>query len=101
MILTRIQCSTLRAVCDTFVPAIKTTDDSTGFWARRASDVGADEELATYVSEGVPVNVRNGLIALLNKLSAEGFDTATQEQRETILAKMSSSTPENAQTVSF
>ncbi|MFT4195114.1 hypothetical protein [Ottowia sp.] len=31
----------LRAICDTVVPAIARADDPTGFWARKATDVGA------------------------------------------------------------
>ena len=34
--------ATLRAVCDTVVPAIAREPDPDGFWARRATDVGAD-----------------------------------------------------------
>lgn len=37
----------LRALCDTFVPSIKVSDDPKGFWYSTASDLGVDRELAT------------------------------------------------------
>ena len=43
--LTDAQLATLRAVCDTVVPSIERPDDPDGFWARTATDVGADQAL--------------------------------------------------------
>ena len=40
--LTADQRAMLRAICDTVVPRIERDPDPHGFWARRATDVGAD-----------------------------------------------------------
>ena len=43
--LTEAQLATLRVVCNTVVPAIERAPDEDGFWARTATDVGADQAL--------------------------------------------------------
>jgi choline dehydrogenase-like flavoprotein len=91
----------LRTLCDTFVPSIKVADDSTGFWARAASDLGVDCVLARNLTEDVPPSLYNGLVGLLDGLAAKGFVKASQGQREDILAQISNSSPQGAQGVAF
>jgi choline dehydrogenase-like flavoprotein len=91
----------LRALCDTFVPSIKVTDDPTGFWARTASDLGVDTVLAKYLAESVPPELRGGLLGLLDGLAAQGFVGASQEKRESILSRIASSSPQAAGGISF
>ena len=49
MALSETQRATLRAVCDTFYPALERPDDPTGFWARKASDLGVEAEVERYL----------------------------------------------------
>lgn len=91
----------LRALCDTFVPSIKVADDPTGFWARTASDLGVDTVLAKYLAESVPPELRAGLLGLLDGLAAQGFVGASQEKRESILSRISGSSPQAAGGISF
>src|SRR4051812_37333943 len=82
--LTAIQRATLRAVCDTFVPAIERADDPDGFWARTASDVGTDEGLAQFM-QTLPEDQATGLGMLLDALAEQGFEHASQLSREQLL----------------
>src|ERR1700674_2261019 len=99
--LSATQRSTLRALCDTYVPSIKVPDDPIGFWARSASDLGVDEVLASYLVEQVPEPLRGGLLGLLDALAAQGFVGAPQEQRVRILARVQSSSPAAAGGLAF
>lgn len=99
--LNETQRAVLRALCDTFVPSIKVSDDPIGFWSRTASDLGVDCVLARTLKEDVPAKLRNGLVGLLDGLAAKGFVKASQSQRESILAQISSSSPQGAQGVAF
>src|SRR5215510_7236595 len=91
----------LRALCDTFVPSIKVADDPIGFWARSASDLGVDKVLAKYLVEDVPDELRAGLLGLLDALAAQGFVKASQEKRESIVARISQASPQAALGISF
>lgn len=84
----------LRALCDTFVPAIAVPDDPTGFWARTASDLGVDRVIAGSVIGNVPPELQQELIKLLDLLAAQNFVGASQEARENILAQIASNSPE-------
>ncbi len=99
--LNETQLMVLRALCDTFVPSIKVADDPTGFWARTASDLGVDKVLARYLVESAPPELRGGLLGLLDGLAAQGFVGASQEKRESILSRISGSSPEAAKGVAF
>ncbi len=99
--LNETQLLVLRTLCDTFVPSIKVADDPTGFWARTASDLGVDKVLARYLVESVPPELRGGLLGLLDGLAAQGFVGASQEKRESILSRISGSSPEAAKGVAF
>ena len=82
------QLATLRAVCDTVVPSIERPDDPDGFWARKATDVGADEALLQTI-ETMPPEQQAGLAELLDVLELQGFSTVSQLSREQILANVS------------
>ena len=91
----------LRALCDTFVPSIKVAEDPIGFWARTASDLSVDNVLVKYLVEDVPDELRAGLLGLLDALAAQGFVNASQERRESILARIAHSAPEAEKGISF
>ncbi|MCO5397522.1 FAD-dependent oxidoreductase [Ralstonia soli] len=76
----------LRAICDTVVPAIEHADDADGFWARRATDVGADQAIVAMLA-AMPPDARNGLLGLIDGLAAQGIVSASQLSREQILSR--------------
>jgi choline dehydrogenase-like flavoprotein len=82
------QIATLRAVCDTVVPAMPRDDDPHGFWARKATDVGAGETLRQAL-EAAPEEQRAGMAQLLDVLELQGFSQLSQLSREQVLTNMS------------
>ena len=94
-ILTPDQLQVLRLFCDTIVPAVPHPDDADGFWARRATDVGADRGLLATLA-ALPAEQRAALAGLLEAIGAQGFLTAPQATREQILAGMAAAGPEAA-----
>ncbi|BCY11213.1 FAD-dependent oxidoreductase [Actinoplanes sp. L3-i22] len=74
----------LRLLCDTVVPPIDHPDDADGFWARRATDVGADLGVLATIA-AMPADQQESVGLLLDALAAQGFLTAAQAQREQIL----------------
>ncbi len=93
--LTDLRRETLRAVCDTVVPAIHRDDDPDGFWARRATDVGADHALLDALA---PDQVA-GTFELLDELARQGFVGMSQLSREQVLMNMSLASAAVARTV--
>ncbi|MEV6305426.1 GMC family oxidoreductase N-terminal domain-containing protein [Actinoplanes sp. NPDC051861] len=88
-ILTPDQTQTLRLLCDTVVPSLSHPDDTDGFWARRATDVGADHGVLALLA-GLPGDQRAAIGGLLDVLAAQGFGPrATQATREQILNALS------------
>jgi choline dehydrogenase-like flavoprotein len=84
--LSELQQATLRQLVDTFAPEVAVADDPTGFWARKASDLGVDQAIAQQLCTGaIPEEQLEGLRQLLEALRAQGFDDAPQEAREQIL----------------
>lgn len=81
------QTQVLRVLCDTVVPSIDHPDDADGFWARRATDVGADLGVLATIA-AMPADQQDGLGGLLDALAAQGFLGASQEQREQILTAL-------------
>lgn len=77
--------ATLKAVCDTFVPAFAAEPGDRGFWARTASDVGADRAVATYIETRLEPADRAGLLQLLDVFSAQDFPSQDQVAREAML----------------
>jgi len=86
--LTDSQRATLRAVCDTVVPAIERADDPDGFWARKATDVGADAALLLTL-ERLPPDQAAGMLRLLDTLARLGFDGLSQLSREQLFTNVS------------
>src|SRR5258708_654526 len=82
------QCEVLAAVCDTIVPAIERDEDPDGFWARKATDVGADAGICQLVAT-MPPDQAAGLGELLDGLGAMGFVGASQASREQLLRNVS------------
>lgn len=84
------QQAALSAVCDTFVPAVRPpaveADDPTGFWARRASDLGVPEQLADELARRLDDEELDGLRQLLDLLATTGFARLPQGGRELALA---------------
>ncbi|MBW3659382.1 MAG: GMC family oxidoreductase N-terminal domain-containing protein [Actinobacteria bacterium] len=83
------QLATLRALCDTFVPPVEPpaveAHDPTGFWARRASDLGIHSSVALYVETELAREDRDGMVALLDALGKLRFASLPQRARETLL----------------
>ncbi len=86
---------TLRAICDTVVPALPREPDPDGFWGRRSSDVGADLALAELIAD-LPPEQLSGTIDLLDARGDQGFAAASQPSREQILRNVSLLGPEAA-----
>jgi choline dehydrogenase-like flavoprotein len=86
--MTEQQIATLRALCDTAVPSLPRDDDPTGFWARRATDVGADQALLQAIDAMAP-DQQAGLAQLLDALAAQDFAGRSQLSREQLLTNMS------------
>jgi choline dehydrogenase-like flavoprotein len=93
--LTETQRATLTAICDTVVAPIEREPDPDGFWARRASDVGADLLLADLLA-ALPESQLGGMVELLDALEEQGFSRASQLSREQILRNLSLLGPEAA-----
>jgi choline dehydrogenase-like flavoprotein len=87
--------ATLRAICDTVVPSIERDPDPAGFWALSAGAVGADAALAELI-EGLPEEQLGGTIELLEALSEQGFERASQLSREQMLRNIALLGPEAA-----
>ena len=85
----------LRAVCDTFVPSLSRPEDPDGFWARAASDVGADQGVADLIAT-LPDVESAGLTMLLDALAGQGFMTASQLSREQLLRNVALASREAA-----
>ena len=86
--LTDLQRQTLRAVCDTVVPSIPRAEDRDGFFARRATDVGADQALLATL-DSLPPEQAAGMCQLLDALADQGFNGASQLSREQIFTNVS------------
>ncbi len=86
--LTELQQQTLRAVCDTVVPPVERADDPDGFFARKASDVGADQALALAL-DALPAEQRDGMLQLLDALADQGFAELSQLSREQVFTNIS------------
>lgn len=96
MSLTDTQRATLRAVCDTFFPAVERADDPDGFWARKASDLGVEVEVERYIEGRLDPAARDGLKQLLDVLAAQDLAAGRQEEREQLLLGFAAFGPEAA-----
>lgn len=89
--LTQNQATVLKTLCDTFVPSIQVDNDPTGFWARTASDIGADRVIAQALFNDVTEDQRAALVGLLDELARHKFVGASQEQREKTMRSIATS----------
>ena len=84
----RRRMTALRAVCDTFVPAVRPPANVPGlggFWVRTASDIGVDLAVAGWIQTLLPAADRDGLMRLLDLLAATRFDRLPQAAREAVI----------------
>jgi choline dehydrogenase-like flavoprotein len=95
MSLSELQRATLVALCDTAVPSVTRAQDGDGFWARSASDVGADAALLEMV-EGLPPEQLQGTGELLEALAQQGFAKMSGASREQVLTNVSLANQEAA-----
>ena len=82
--LSDVQRETLRVLCDTIVPSIERADDPDGFWARSATQMGADQGIIDALDTLKPED-RDGLLELLDVLASQDFNTVSQASREQLL----------------
>jgi choline dehydrogenase-like flavoprotein len=78
----------LQAVCDTVVPSVPHADDPDGFFARRATEVGADQALELTLEQMAPEQ-QAGLVQLLDALAQQGFLGMSQRSREQVFTNLS------------
>lgn len=88
-----LQRQALRAFCDTVVPELAREHDPDGFWARTATDVGADAALEGAIDLMAPEQ-RQGVAELLDALVGQGYADLSRRSREQVLTNISlASTP--------
>src|SRR4051812_29872335 len=78
------QIEVLRAICDTFVPSIEHTPDPHGFWARSATDMGADQGILQLL-QTLPEDLQAGIWQLVDAIGGQGFLAASPASREQLL----------------
>ncbi|GGN72641.1 GMC oxidoreductase [Actinoplanes lobatus] len=86
--LSSAQTQVLRLLCDTIVPSLPHPGDTDGFWARSATDVGADQGVLAMLAT-MPDEQQAAIGGLLGILALQGFGTASPESREQILTTLS------------
>jgi hypothetical protein len=99
VVLSEIQRDTLARLCDTFAPSIEREEDSTGFWARSASDLGIPDAIEQALGE-LPEEQLDGLRELLDALARERFNDVDQPAREAMVHAFSDSDPDTLAGVS-
>ena len=99
VVLSEIQRDTLARLCDTFAPSIEREDDSSGFWARSASDLAIPDAIEQALGE-LPEEQLDGLRDLLDALAKEGFNDADQPAREAMVHAFGDSDPDTLAGVS-
>ena len=93
------QRATLRALCDTFIPALEPPagdEDQAEFWGRAASDLAVPEGLeVALLGAGLADEQMAGLRSLLDQLAANGMAAGTpREARERIVLGFSDAGPD-------
>jgi hypothetical protein len=83
---------TLRALCDTVVPAIEHLPDPHGHWARSASSYGVPDGVALTLAT-LPPDQLEGVCLLLDVLAMQGFGGASQASREQLLRNLALGSP--------
>src|SRR4051794_6351461 len=81
---TPAQIDVLRAICDTFVPSLEHSPDPHGFWARSATDMGADQGIIQMLAT-LPEDLQAGVWQLVDAIAGQGFLAASRASREQLL----------------
>src|SRR3954467_13844228 len=81
---TPAQVEALRAICDTFVPSLEHAPDPHGFWARSATDMGADQGILELL-QTLPEDLQAGIWQLVAAIGAQGFMGPSRASREQLL----------------
>lgn len=78
---------TLRVLCDTYVPAVRSPANAPDdpFWSRTASDRGVEYDVAAYIQDELDAEDREGLLKLLDLLTATGFRWLPRSAREAVV----------------
>jgi choline dehydrogenase-like flavoprotein len=80
---------TLRAVCDTFVATVRPPKaagpETASFWARSASDLGTEHRVANTIATDLEPEDRDGLLQLIDALTAMRFASLPQTGRALVL----------------
>jgi choline dehydrogenase-like flavoprotein len=96
--LTDARRAVLAALADTFFPPVRPpaaeADDPSGFWARRASDVGVVEPMAARLEELLGPEELAELGRLLDLLRVTGFARLPQRAREAAIRALSATSAE-------
>lgn len=100
-VLTDQQLRALGGLCDTFVPSVRPpaveADDPTGFWARRATDVGVHHRLAVELDERLTDDELDDTRRLLDLLAATRFGSLPQTAREVVLRGLAATSDDVAE----
>jgi choline dehydrogenase-like flavoprotein len=96
---TTLQRKTLSAIVDTFVASVPRDDDPTGFWAAKASDLGADHAAEQYLLTHLPDEQLAGLLQLIDTAALVGMKNQPQAIREAIIANLGGISPEAARAI--
>lgn len=92
--LSETQRTTLAAVCDTYVPAVKTDDADEilrAFMARSASDMGVPGAIEGLMAQAMMPEEIEAMAALLDGLAQHGFADLPLEARTQLLAQVARS----------
>jgi choline dehydrogenase-like flavoprotein len=89
------QRATLKALVDTFVPAIEVADDPTGFWATPASALMTEIGIELYLST-LDAELQAGLEEILDGLGSFGFAHQPLAVREVMVKTLASVSDEAA-----
>ncbi len=84
----RRRLQTLRALADTFVPAIEQPRHAPafgGFWPRTASDIGIDRAGAGWIASRLPDDLRDQMIAFVDLLGVSGITRLPVAARDKVL----------------
>lgn len=99
-VFTSAQVAALGSLCDTFVPSVRPpkveSDDPTGFWRRRATDLGVHELLADELARRLGDDELDETRQLLDLLAVTRFGRLPQAARESTLAVLSASSEDAA-----
>ncbi len=77
----------LSALSDTVVPAVEHEPDPSGFYARKASDIGVPQAIEQALA-GMAPEQQQGLAQLLDALAEQGFLRASRRSRQQLMSNV-------------